>query len=75
MLNELLDKAYKAGLTYAEIGNALGLTRQRIQQLKSAAVCTTSNASDNNNKHTEALITAARAQESDSLRWSEIIND
>jgi DNA-directed RNA polymerase sigma subunit (sigma70/sigma32) len=68
MLNELLDKAYKAGLTYAEIGNALGLTRQRIQQLKN-------NASDNNNKHTEALITAARAQESDSLRWSEIIDD
>ena len=67
MLNELLDKAYKAGLTYAEIGDALGLTRQRVQQLKSHSC--------DNDKHTEALITAARAQESDSLRWSEIIDD
>jgi DNA-directed RNA polymerase sigma subunit (sigma70/sigma32) len=66
MLHEILNKAYNAGLTYAEIGAALGLTRQRVQQLRH-------NASDNN-KHTQALINAAK-QQRDSLRWSEIIND
>lgn len=66
MLHDILNKAYNAGLTYAEIGAALGLTRQRVQQLRH-------NASDNN-KHTQALISAAK-HHSDSLRWSEIIDD